>query len=146
MKKILILISIFLLLSACGKKMGEQENGTYFYTNKDLGFEITLPADFEYYQTQRKTSDNFVDLEILVPTSDTVITQEVSGYARPIVIRVWDKSAWDDSGEEVGDFVSLGKGKDSVYGISFWESVPSDWIEKWNEKMVNELKDNFKIY
>jgi len=52
-----------------------------------------MPSEFIYYQTQRKNTDDYIDLEIFVPTGDKSYYQEIPGYAKPIVIRIFDKDS-----------------------------------------------------
>lgn len=75
--------------------MGQlSEDNSYHYSNNDLGFEMALPTEFEYYQTQRKENPDYIDIEIFVPTSDIGYLQEVPGYAKPIVVRIFESSVW----------------------------------------------------
>ncbi len=152
-KKILSLfftLFIFvLLLSGCGQENPfmdlSREDGTYFYENRDLGFSLVLPPEFIYYQTQRRETADFTDLEIFVPTSDTAYSQEVTGYAKPIVIRIFNKDYWQSSAGNESLYQKLGESKKGVYTIDFWLDIPLDWQTKWSEEMKQGIIDNFKI-
>jgi hypothetical protein len=147
---ILLIIISPIILGSCAKKVGTDTNKTpavYHYENKDLGFQIDLPAQFEYFQTQRIKGDGFVDLEIFVPTSDTAYPQEVKGYAKPIVIRVYEKSVWDKQGsnDRKDGFNKIGQ-SDRVYAVKFWQTTPKDWLNIWNENYKDNLINLIKIY
>ncbi len=120
----------------------------YHYKNKDLGFEIYLPQDFEYYQTQRNGNDNFTDLTIYVPTADTSLPTELQSYAKPVVIRIFNKNYWNGSMNDAdrADYVKVGEKKDKIYTLLFWDKIPSDWTVKWTDGMKQNLTDNFKIF
>jgi len=148
----LVLIILFLVLSACTLKepLMDQpaQDGNYHYRNKDLGFNLVLPSEFIYYQTQRKETDDFIDLEFFVPTSDTAYFQEVFGYAKPIVIRIFNKNYWESISNQGGEqiiYQKLGEKKDFVYSIRFWQLPPADWQAKWTEEMKQWLINNFEI-
>ena len=81
-----------------------------------------------------------------MPTSDTRFGKQVSGYAKPIVIRVFEKNAWDkidQSGESIYKF--LGDKKDKIFTILFWEQEPNDWQEKWHGEIENYIVNSFEI-
>ena len=154
MKKIylfLIFLTFGILLSSCSNKnnpiMNElSSDEQYHYKNKDLGFELALPSEFIYYQTQRKESEDFVDLEIFVPTSDTDYPQEIQSYAKPIVVRIFNSDSWSDLGDnEKNIYEEIGEKKRKVYTIRFWSEIPKDWKDKWSGDMKNDLVKNFKI-
>ena len=100
--KIFIFIFLFLglfFIGGCAKKLLMDElapDGYYHYENKDLGFKINLPADFQYYQTQRKEGDDFKHIEFFVPTNDTAYPQEVAGYAKAVVVAIFDSKKWSE--------------------------------------------------
>lgn len=148
------IICIFALsLAGCGCKKQQpmdqisEEQGGYHYQNKDLGFSIVLPAEFEYYQTQRKETPDYIDLEFFVPTSDTEYNQEVAGYAKPIVIRIFKQTDWQSVLEGDQDqllFEEIGQKEDKVYTIKFWQEIPEDWKSKWNEEMKQQIIEKFE--
>lgn len=149
-----LLLSLALVISGCGKK-GEPDmnvlstDGSYHYQNADLGFSLALPADFVYYQTQRKDTTDYIDVEFFVPTTDTGYEQEVSGYAKPIKVRIYkNKTVWDEIEKNQGDtpvFIKMGEKKDYVYTLNLWKNRPIDWQSKWSDEMMNKIKDGFKI-
>lgn len=154
MKKIFVFFAICaLLLSGCGPKDRpamdqEAEDGKFHYQNKDLGFSIVLPGEFKYYQTQRIEDEGFKDIEFFVPTSDLRFGNEVPGYAKPIVVRVFEKNAWENTSNEVGGRViyeKKGEKKDSVYTIKFWENIPTNWENSWNNEMRTAIFESFTI-
>jgi len=122
-----------------------REDGTYLYQNKDLGFNLVLPPEFEYYQTQRKETDDFIDLEIFVPTADTSYSMEVSGYAKPIIIRIFTRDYWESTAGNESLYQTLGEKGKRIYTIDFWADIPADWQTKWSEDMKQGIVDNFKI-
>ncbi len=157
MKKVKYFLVLFLLsviLSACGQKSEvlimdkPAEDGKYHYTNKDLTFSITLPEEFIYYQTQRIEEDNYSDIEFFVPTGDEKYKQDVPGYAKAIVLRVYSDENWEENVESdpYSDFFEvLGEKKGKVYVLRFWHIVPSDWQDRWSEEKQNEIKKSFVI-
>lgn len=155
MKKTLI-AAFFLVfsfaLTGCGKKTVDMnqlsEDQQYHYENSDLGFSVTLPKEFEYYQTQRKKADTYVDLEIFVPTADTKYAQEVPGYAKPLMFRIYEKDAYnklDGQDESKTAFQKIGEKNKKVYLIKFWDKVPSDWISKWSDGMKDSISKSITI-
>lgn len=157
MKKLKIFFLVLFLsivLSACGQKDDvlvmdrPAEDGKYHYSNKDLEFSLTLPEEFIYYQTQRKLTKEYTDIEFFVPTGDKKYNQEVPGYAKPIVLRVYSDENWEENmkNDPYSDFFEvLDNKKDKVYVVRFWQSIPLDWQEKWSEEMKNKIKESFKI-
>ncbi|MFA5247828.1 MAG: hypothetical protein WC415_01090 [Patescibacteria group bacterium] len=119
----------------------------YPYSNDDLGFSLYLPSDFIYFQTQRKNNQDFSDLEIYIPTADMSQQKEVSGYAKPIIVRVFDKKYWNDNmnDEERAEYIKAGEKGNRVYGLMFWNNIPSDWSVKWTEDMKNQIIKDFQI-
>ena len=123
------------------------EDGQYRYQNRDLGFSISLPPEFEYYQVQRKQTAEFIDIEFFVPTSDLSYPQDVPGYAKPIVVRIFTAKAWQEMGSDEDKIIYQKvkeKGK-KIYTIRFWDKIPTDWNNKWSEEMKNTIKSSFKI-
>lgn len=150
-KALILIIALPLLLSACGSKPGYMnepaDDGAYHYNNDDLGFNLTLPQEFIYYQTQRKEDPKgqYTDIEIFLPTSDRTFPQEVSGYVKPIVVRIYDQDAWQGMSEEDrAQFEKVGEKSGKVYALSFWKRFPDDWVKKWNEEMKQKIKSSFK--
>jgi len=154
MKKLFLfsLISIIALsLTGCRcskEPMMDQlaENNTYHYQNKDLGFAIKLPAEFQYYQTQKKETEEVVDLEFFVPTSDTDYLQEVPGYAKPVVIRIFSRDVWESMiGDDDALYQKLGNKGKRVWTIRFWQEVPADWQRRWSEEIKKGIVNGFEI-
>lgn len=147
-KTILFLAVLIITLSGCGNKQlmdAPAEDGNYYYQNRDLGFSLILPPEFEYYQIQRNSTDEYTDIEVFVPTSDTSYPQEVSGYAKPIVIRMFDSDYWGNSKEEERNiYQKIGAKGNFIYTIRFWDSPSSDWQDKWSEEMKNKIIEDFK--
>lgn len=148
----IFLISV-LSLSACScSKLPAMdqltEDGIYPYRNDDLGFTINLPAEFKYFQIQRKDASNYIDIEFFIPTTDKDYVQEVPDYAKPIVIRIFQQSDWQ--GILKGDednllYEKIGEKGDRVFTIQFWQKIPADWADKWNEEMRKKIVDNFEV-
>ena len=157
MKKFSLSFVLFaiLLLSGCGQVTGDKvlmdelnNDGFYHYTNIGLGFGVYLPSKFEYYHVQRKNIENYVDIEIFVPTADTSYYQEIQSYAKPIVIRIWDKKYWDEmvEDEDKAMYLEQGRNRKQVYTVKFWETTPNDWEEIWNEEMKQSILNRFETY
>ena len=140
---VLLLASSF-LISGCGKKQlmdQPAKDGKYHYQNDDLGFSLILPEEFIYYQTQRKQNNDFADIEFFVPSSDKEQGREVPGYAKPIVVRIYQA----DKYQEEGIFRKIGEKNSQIYALEFWQNTPLDWQEKWSENMENFIISNFEI-
>jgi hypothetical protein len=120
------------------------EDNKYHYSNKDLGFSLVLPPEFEYFQTQRVKGGDYNDLEIYVPTSDTTYEQLVSGYGRVITVRVIDSQAWQKSDGPRG-FNKIAEKDDKVYAIEFWPTAPVDWQDIWIGEMIEGIKNGFSL-
>lgn len=120
----------------------------YQYENKDLGFSLFLPKQFEYFQTQRADADGLVKLEIFVPTSDREYPQEVPGYAKPLQVIVGDEEGINKLKEddiEGGKIVVVGSGQGRIYALKFWSAIPKDWSAKWSEAMRDDILKLMKI-
>lgn len=157
-KKIfLIIVSVVAIIIIVGAiyflkkdKSTEQapEVKNYFYQNKDLGFSLELPPEFMYFQTQRKKGEDFIDLEIFVPTSDVDYPQEVQSYGKPIVVRIFNsREAWNkvDEAEKTSFYREIGEKKGKVYTLKVWKDLPLDWQGKWTFEMEEKIVKLFKI-
>lgn len=115
------------------------DEGNYYYENKDLGFSIKLPPEFIYFQTQRWDNSSFSDLEILVPTKDPEYTRATPpSYAKPVVVRIWrDMGDWQQENQD--DYTIFGEKNGKVYTIKFWEQPSRDWVDKWSDQMESEI-------
>lgn len=155
------LLLLMLVFSGCSKKETDMnvlsDDGQFHYRNELLKFSISLPAEFEHYVTQRKDETDYSDLEFFVPSSDTAnYVQEVPGYAKPIVVRVFKKDIWQkwqNNQASSSDFTILVSDSDEViadkgdyiYVIKYWTNIPSDWQEKWNNDMKEKIKSSFEV-
>lgn len=154
MKKIILLLVIFVfILSGCFHKKEETrqmdvpvEDGSYYYENKDLGFSIVLPPEFMHYQTQRKSGENFIDLQIFVPTADDSYGGEIPDYGNPITVRIFEKEAWEniDEADKLSFYRELGEKEGKVYALKIWKDLPSDWQWKWTIEMEDRIVKSFK--
>jgi hypothetical protein len=120
------------------------------YVNDYMGFSLVLPEDFEIYHTDRndKNINDYSDLNIYVPTSDRFYSQEIQSYAKPIVVRVYNRESWDALKEDdpvKTRYLYQGIKGNKVYTIKFWENVPSDWSNKWNKQVEEFIISGFKI-
>lgn len=140
---VLLVLFLPVILSGCGKKVvpiSQGENGSYVYTAKDLGFGLTLPKEFQYFQTQRQNKGDYTDLQIFVPTSDKEFPQLVPGYAEVITIRVvTNKAHQPESGFEI-----ISSAEDKSHYIMLWKNIPKDWTDKWTDAMKKQIIDSFK--
>lgn len=149
---LLILLVGIIVLAGCSFGGGDKpimdqasSDGDYHYRNKSLDFRVELPASFEYYQTQRKEGRGYTDIEFLVPTSDKDIgSKGVPGYARPMLIRVFESNTWKSVDKE-GKFKKAGERNGQVYTVKFWEQVPSDWKEKWGKEAKKSILNSFQL-
>ena len=148
-----LVLALGILLSGCGQgPIMDQpaEDGNFYYRNKDMGFSLVLPPEFLYYQTQRKETADYVDLEFFVPTADESYYQDVPGYGKAVVIRIFNENSWEQaSGEgiyqEVGEDKNWWPGEeDKVYTIKFWGEAPVDWQGKWSEEMKQIIIEGFE--
>lgn len=144
-------VVIMLFVTGCWRRERDMakptEDGSYQYENKDLGFNLKLPAEFQYYQVQRKTMPDFVDVEIFVPTSDKNYQQEVEGYAKPVVVRIYNRSFWEGIREDSAErafFRKAGEKRDKIYALGFWQTIPIDWQSKWTEGMKEKIMNSLK--
>lgn len=153
MKKISLLLVLLLavvFVAGCQKKPKEMmdvlnKDGYYHYVNQDLNFGLYLPPDFIYYQTQRKNNDKYTDIEVFVPTADKAYHQEVPGYAKPIVVRVFDKKYWQGKDQaEQGEYSVAAEKGNRLYALRFWEAAPSDWQPKWTAQMKDNIIKMFE--
>lgn len=138
-----LVLAFVVALSGCGSKktvdMNELgANEKYNYENKNMGFAIQFPKEFIYFQTQRKDGPDYTDLEFFVPTSDMKYTQEIPGYGKPVVVRVFKKDAFDKNTDKT--YKKMGEKGDSVYTVKFWDEAPADWKAKWNDNMKSEIE------
>lgn len=151
-KKISLISSLLILLfvvSGCAQKpMMDQvdKNGFYPYHNDFLNFDLSLPKEFQNYQTQRIDNRNYTEVDIVVPTTDASFLQAVSSYAEPVVIRAYDKKYFAALSEaDKAGLVKAGEKGGKVFVMKFWDKIPSDWGEKWTEEMKRQLLKNFKL-
>ncbi|HTX86546.1 MAG TPA: hypothetical protein VMC41_00585 [Candidatus Nanoarchaeia archaeon] len=152
MKKIFFpfsfLIFIF-ILTGCGKQvMMDQldKQGFYPYSDAYLGFNLSLPREFQYYQFERDTFPAYTDLDIFVPTADADYPEKVAGYAEPIIVRIYDQAAYDNlSGAERASMVKVGEKNGKIYNMIFWAAAPKDWKDKWSDAMKRQLIKNFSL-
>lgn len=148
-----LLVAIALTVSACGKSKQEmmdelKADGYFHYTNDDLGFGMNLPRQFIYYQTQRKDTDNFIDIEVYVPSTDpSSYDPNVNGYVKVFTVRIFNKKYWNDSmnGQERDEYSKLGEKKDKVYTMLFWQKPSADWTPKWSDEMKKDLIEKFEL-
>lgn len=148
----LLLIILLLVVVGCSRKVEfmdqPADDGRFYYSNKDLDFSLVLPPEFLYYQTQRIDTDDYIDIEFFVPTSDRAYPQEVPSYGKPIVVRIFTRDAWGSIGgdnEIKSIYEKIGEKGEKIYTIKFWKNIPTDWENKWNELSNNNIKNNFKL-
>jgi hypothetical protein len=152
MKKIFYIFCFIVFaftLTACGQPvLMDQLNkqGVYPYTDSYFGFNLPLPGMFQYYQTQRLSFTGYSELDIFVPTADRNYPEMVSGYAEPVIVRVYDKTAYDSlSPAAKTQSTKVAARGDKVYTMIFWSSVPTDFTDKWSDAVEQQLIKNFKL-
>ncbi len=158
MKKIVFTFLILLMLvsvSGCGKKSSKYmdkpaEDGKYYYSNEDLGFEITFPEVFVYYQFQRKVSEGYTDLEFFVPSSDKKHWTDIQSYAKPVVVRIFNEEIWKNVAKDQDEskkvmYKKMGEKDGKIYTIKFWKNPARDWADKWNEDIQKSIEKSFEI-
>lgn len=123
-------------------------DGMYHYRNQDLNFNLDLPEQFIYYQTERTNSADYKEIKFYIPTSDPDYTNETpASYARAIVVRVYQEAAWNklSAGDESKrDFQKVATKDGQVYLIWFWDHQPKDWQDKWTEAMKQSISQSLK--
>lgn len=155
-KKILLSIMILSLFFGfgCSRKTTNDNylmdelasDNKYHYSNKDLGFLISFPEQFIYYQTQRKNLDNSVVIEYFVPTNDLEYPQEVPSYGKFLSVMIYDNQVFEEiSDEQKEGFEYFGEKDEKVYLGLFWSRTPSDWQDRWSDSVKEEIKSSFKI-
>ena len=153
----LALLGLF-TLSACTSKQPapvEQSqymdrpasDGKYYYNNELYAFAVVLPAEFEYYQTQRREYTDYADIEFYVPTNDRDFYQEVSGYGKIMTVRMYNKEFWEKikNDEDFSMYQEVAQKDNYIYTISFWPSEPSDWRDKLNDELKQEIVQSFSL-
>lgn len=152
MKKISFIFSLFVVLfvmAGCAAKpmMDEiDKQGFYPYHNDFFNFDLSLPKEFQYYQTQRIDNANYTEVDIFVPTADTTLIEQVPGYAEPIAIRAYDKKTFDALTEaDKAGLTKVGEKGGKVFAMKFWDKIPSDWKDKWTDAMKQQLIKNFQL-
>jgi len=155
MKKYLILLlflSIF--LSACSGNSSKKDilmdqlgnDGKYHYSNGKYGFSVDFPEQFIYFQTQRKDYQEYVDFEFFVPIKDTNYPQLIPDYGKFLTIRVYKRDSYDKTDKiDTKNFIKLAENNNKVYLALFWDRIPDDWRDKWQEKTADEISSSFKI-
>ncbi|HTW96966.1 MAG TPA: hypothetical protein VMD74_04905 [Candidatus Methylomirabilis sp.] len=153
MKKIFLFFTfcfLLIVLSACGKKVMMDElngQGFYPYSNDALGFSLSLPKEFIYYQTQRNDGGNYQELDVFVPTADQSYKSAVpQSYAEPVVVRVYKTKDFQAlSAVDQAKLTKVAEKGGKVYVLNFWDKIPSDWKDKWTDAMKQGLIKNFKV-
>jgi hypothetical protein len=143
-------VALMILITGCSKKLPAtdrpDENGNYHYINKDLDFSLVLPPDFSYYQTQRKSNEDYTDIEFYIPTSDLNYHGDVPNYARIVVVRIFGLKTWEKIADsEKSVYGKVGEKDERVYTIKFWEITPADWQDKWSDDIKNSIIKNFML-
>jgi hypothetical protein len=147
----ILLFAVCLIASGCGKQpMMDELNakGVYPYQNIALGFNLSLPQDFKYFQTQRVDTGEVKSVEIFVPTADRNFGQAFPmGYAKPVVVDVINKRYYENN---MGDaekqaLTKLAEKGDQVYAIEFWDAIPNDWKSKWTDQMKKQIISGFSL-
>ncbi len=153
---VVFFMAAVLAISGCAGQKAQvmdqpADDGAYHYSNKDLGFSLVLPPEFEYYQTQRSETGSYVEIAFFVPTGDRNYAMEVPGYAKPVVVRIFSRRTWESDDASGMDavyktgFSQIAEKGDNIYTIKFWDDIPADWTGKWSEEMANQIKNSFKV-
>lgn len=151
---VIVVLASSLVLSACSNKKEKAqymdrpaEDGKYHYSNERYGFSVTLPAEFEYYQTQSREQSDWNDIEFYVPTSDIEYYQEVPGYGKIMVARMYNKDFWKKikNDKDFSMYTEVGEMGDLVYTLTFWLQKPSDWKNKFTDDLKREIIDSFEL-
>jgi hypothetical protein len=152
---IALLLFLAFSLSACLKKSAPAvdmsqvaSDGKFHYQNPNLGFSVDFPSVFEYYQVQRVSFENYTESQFFVPTADRNYPQQIKGYGRFLVVRIYDKNYWETlktKQYEEAVFENLGEHDGRYYLVSYWKMEPSDWSGKWNMDVQREITGSFKF-
>jgi len=146
---IIALLSWWIIASRQPINMDELgRDNLYHYRNQDLNFNLDLPEQFIYYQTERTNSADYKEIKFFVPTSDPdYLYESLPSYAKPIVVRVYLEDAWNnlsDEDENKSDFQKITVKNGQVYLIWFWERQPKDWQDKWSEEMKETISQSLR--
>ncbi|NCU44184.1 hypothetical protein EOM71_00710 [Candidatus Falkowbacteria bacterium] len=146
---IIALLSWLIIASRQPINMDELgRDNLYHYRNQDLNFNLDLPEQFIYYQTERTNSADYKEIKFFVPTSDPdYLYESLPSYAKPIVVRVYLEDAWNNLSEEdenKSDFQKITVKNGQVYLIWFWERQPKDWQDKWSEEMKEIISQSLR--
>jgi hypothetical protein len=150
LSKFLLVIAAAALLSGCVSAVSapqpQSTEKIFSYTNEDQGFSFAFPAEFEYFQTQRKEKNDHVDIEFFVPTTDREYQTEVSGYGKILIVRTFSSADWkkieNDTNQKDG-FDKIAASGDKIYTIKFWNYIPKDWQNKWNTELIKKIVNGF---
>lgn len=139
---VLLIVCFMFILSGCGPRQDmdqPSDDGNFYYQNRDLDFHVTLPPEFEYYQTQRLEEEGYIDIVFLVPTSDASAFDQVEGYTNPLTVRVHNRE------EGYADFQRFGEKRGKYYAFNFWEQPSRDWEDKWDRETEESIKESLKV-
>lgn len=150
---IILLVLVAFSLPACTKKSADNylmdelaPDNKYHYSNKDLGFSLSLPEQFIYYQTQRRNFDGYTIVEFFVPTNDLEYPQEVPSYGKFFSTMIYDKGIYEGMDKiEKDSYIYFGEKSDKAYLGLFWEEAPSDWQDRWSLEVRDEIENSYQI-
>lgn len=133
MKKIILLLSLAFLASSCNNQSSvsvedqptiQNSNQSILYTNNNLGFELTLPAQWKGYKAEE--TSNLVLLYL--PTSDkNWPSRTQDGYAFVLGIQAYPKPQFNTNSDFTPENY-LGENSKYVFTTSSFQDTPSDLI------------------
>jgi len=138
-----------IILSACTNEQTTKkvpmdqlaEDNLFHYSNEKSAFSVDFPEQFIYYQTQRKDTKKYEEVQFFVPTSDRDYPQEIQSYAKFLSVRVYR----DEDYEKEDNFVEFSKRDGKKYIAIFWDVIPKDWSDKWDESVKKDIVSSFKL-
>lgn len=117
------------------------------YKNEKLGFEIQLTDVWKDYMVKvddgSQGEGGSQSVKFYVPTTDSVYSGDIQGYASPFVITAYIKSLWETiSKEEPRTATYIGEKGMYVYTYSQWQDPPRDLAGKDFEvpKIISTFK------
>jgi hypothetical protein len=124
-----------------------QVPGEEIYRNEEFGFELQLNDAWKGYKvTSTEMSSNFGAgvLNFLVPTNSQIYLGEEKGFARVMIISVFNPEYWESLQKEEGPKPGLlGKNSNWVFAYSPWQDPPEDLVGK--DFKLMEVVSSFKL-
>lgn len=130
-KSVWILVLIFLVLAGGAWywfAQGPHRVNELVYTNKQYGFEMTLPEIWRGYQVREEVAaagePQIASFKFGFPTADPSWGAD---FAAPVTILVYEPRVWENLQSEEGPKPGLiGQNEKYVFVFAPWQDIPSD--------------------